>query len=52
MMKIVHEKYKTTKKLLPPAISEFRAGFLTAIQHNKELESLVNKAQVWGMEMT
>ena len=45
-MKIVHEKYKTTKKVIHPAISEFRASFQIALEHNKELEPLLSKAQV------
>ncbi|CAB4015852.1 DNA-directed RNA polymerase III subunit RPC1 [Paramuricea clavata] len=45
MMKIVHEKYKSTKKILHPAISEFRASFQNALEHNKELELLLAKAQ-------
>ena len=46
MMKIVHEKYKSTKKILHPAICEFRASFQNALEHNKELELLLAKAQV------
>ena len=46
MMKIVHEKYKTTKKIIHPAISKFRASFQSALEHNKELEPLLSKAQV------
>ena len=45
MIKIVHEKYKTTKKVIPPAISLFRASFKVALEHNKELEPLLSKAQ-------
>ena len=45
-MKIVHEKYKSAKKFVDPVISEFQASFGSAIEYNKELDTLVNKAQV------
>lgn len=47
MMKIVHEKYKITKKIVDPMISEFHMMFENAIEYNKELGNLINKAQVW-----
>ena len=46
-MKIVHEKYKSTKKYVDPVISEFQASFESAIDYNKELDNLLNKAQVY-----
>ena len=46
MMKIVHEKYKSTRKLVDPVISEFQASFDSAVEYNKELDSLLSKAQV------
>ena len=46
MMKIVHEKYKSTRKYVDPVISEFQASFESAIDYNKELDNLLNKAQV------
>lgn len=46
MMKIVHEKYKSARKFVDPVISEFQASFGSAIEYNKELDTLVNKAQV------
>jgi len=46
MMKIVHEKYKSAKKYVDPVVSEFQASFGSAIEYNKELDSLMNKAQV------
>ena len=49
-MKIVHEKYKTAKKIIHPAISEFRSSFSFALEHNKELEPLLSKAQVSGYD--
>ena len=52
MMKIVHEKYKTTKKVVHPIISEFHASFQNALEHNKELEPLLKKAQVNKYFMT
>ena len=45
-MKIVHEKYKSAKKYVDPVISEFQESFSSAIEYNKELDSLLNKAQV------
>lgn len=45
MMKIVHEKYKSTRKYVDPVISEFQASFESAIDYNKELDNLLNKAQ-------
>lgn len=47
MMKIVHEKYKSARKYIDPVISEFQASFGSAIEYNKELESLLSRAQVW-----
>ena len=49
MMKIVHEKYKSARKYIDPVISEFQASFGSAIEYNKELESLLSRAQV-GMK--
>ena len=46
MMKIVHEKYKSTKKLVDPVISEFQASFGAALEYNKELDTLLSRAQV------
>ena len=46
MMKILHEKYRSTRKVLDPVISEFHSSFQAAVEHNKELEPLVKKAQV------
>jgi len=45
-MKVVHEKYKSTKKVLDPEISEFQSSFEAAIEYNKELVGFVHKAQV------
>ena len=45
-MKIVHEKYKSTRKYVDPVISEFQASFESAVDYNKELDNLLNKAQV------
>ena len=46
MMKIVHEKYKSARKFIDPVISEFQASFGSAIEYNKELDTLLNRAQV------
>ena len=45
MLKITHEKYKTNKKGNNEAFNEFVQSFDEAIEHNKELEPLVLKAQ-------
>lgn len=46
LLKIIHEKYKTTKKVIDPMVSDFLQSFDIAIEHNKEVEPLLNKAQV------
>ena len=46
LFKIIHEKYKQpTKKTINSEIEEFYQSFQTAVKYNKELESLVSKAQ-------
>ena len=45
MMKIIHEKYKTTKKTEDPVIADFHQSFEDAIQSNKEITTYLNKAQ-------
>ncbi|XP_056325017.1 DNA-directed RNA polymerase III subunit RPC1 [Danio aesculapii] len=45
LLKIIHEKYKTTKKVVDPAVSDFLQSFDVAIEHNKEVESLLTRAQ-------
>ena len=52
MMKIVHEKYRSTKKVVHPVISQFQSSFHFAVQHNKDLEPLLNKAQVYSLICT
>ena len=49
LLKIIHEKYKQSKKAADPMVAEFHSSFEDAIEHNKELSSLVNKAQVYFM---
>lgn len=46
LLKIIHEKYKTTKKVVDAFVSEFLQSFDTAIEHNKMLEPLLSRAQV------
>lgn len=46
LLKIIHEKYKTTKKIMDPVVSNFIQSFDTATEHNKEIESLLGRAQV------
>ncbi|XP_012859703.2 DNA-directed RNA polymerase III subunit RPC1 [Echinops telfairi] len=45
LLKIIHEKYKTNKKVVDPIVSNFLQSFETAIEHNKEVESLLGRAQ-------
>ncbi|XP_064369892.1 DNA-directed RNA polymerase III subunit RPC1 isoform X2 [Dromaius novaehollandiae] len=45
LLKIIHEKYKTNKKVVDPIVSTFLQSFETAIEHNKEVESLLGRAQ-------
>ena len=46
LLKIIHEKYKTNKKVVDPIVSDFLQSFETAIEHNKEVEPLLERAQV------
>lgn len=46
LLKIIHEKYKTTKKVVDPFVSEFLQSFDMAVEHNKMIEPLLNRAQV------
>uniref|UniRef100_A0A2K5K0Z6 DNA-directed RNA polymerase subunit n=1 Tax=Colobus angolensis palliatus TaxID=336983 RepID=A0A2K5K0Z6_COLAP len=46
LLKIIHEKYKTNKKVVDPIVSNFLQSFETAIEHNKEVEPLLGRAQV------
>ncbi|XP_043911596.1 DNA-directed RNA polymerase III subunit RPC1 [Protopterus annectens] len=45
LLKIMHEKYKTNKKVVDPFVSEFLQSFDLAIEHNKEVETLLGRAQ-------
>ncbi|KAG5855741.1 DNA-directed RNA polymerase III subunit RPC1 [Anguilla anguilla] len=45
LLKIIHEKYKTNKKVVDAAVLEFQQSFDIAIEHNKEVESLLTRAQ-------
>ncbi|CAH1795117.1 unnamed protein product [Owenia fusiformis] len=45
MLKIIHDKYKSTKKTKEPFVHEFVQSFDEALKHNKELEQMVGKAQ-------
>lgn len=46
LLKIIHEKYKTTKKVVDPFVSEFLQSFDMAVEHNKLIEPLLSRAQV------
>ncbi|XP_041117381.1 DNA-directed RNA polymerase III subunit RPC1 isoform X1 [Polyodon spathula] len=45
LLKIIHEKYKTTKKVVDTVVTDFLQSFDIAIEHNKEVESLLGRAQ-------
>jgi len=45
MLKILHERYKHWKKGSDPAVAEFLQSFDESIEHNKEIEPLLNKTQ-------
>ncbi|KYO27634.1 DNA-directed RNA polymerase III subunit RPC1 [Alligator mississippiensis] len=45
LLKIIHEKYKTNKKVVDPVVSNFLQSFEAAIENNKEIESLLGRAQ-------
>lgn len=46
LLKIIHEKYKTNKKVVDVFVSDFLQSFDTAIEHNKVVEPLLSRAQV------
>lgn len=43
-LKIVHEKYKKTRKVSDSELKDFQEAFDTAMEHNKELGNLVKTA--------
>lgn len=46
LLKIIHEKYKSaSKKNIDPAITDFLYSFEVAKKHNKDIDSLLNRAQ-------
>ncbi|MEQ2288534.1 DNA-directed RNA polymerase III subunit RPC1 [Ameca splendens] len=45
LLKIIHEKYKTTKKVVDSFVSDFLQSFDIAIEHNKLMEPLLPRAQ-------
>lgn len=46
LLKIIHEKYKTTKKVVDAFVSDYLQSFDIAIEHNKVIEPLLTRAQV------
>lgn len=46
LLKIIHEKYKTTKKVVDSFVSDYLQSFDIAIEHNKVIEPLLTRAQV------
>ncbi|XP_078700713.1 DNA-directed RNA polymerase III subunit RPC1-like [Branchiostoma floridae x Branchiostoma belcheri] len=45
LLKIVHERYKSTKKVVDPVVTDFQSSFQSAVEHNKEIEGLIPRAQ-------
>ena len=45
-LKIVHERFKSTRGSNQSVLTEFQQSFETAKQHNKDIEPLLPKAQV------
>ncbi|CAH1249658.1 POLR2A [Branchiostoma lanceolatum] len=45
LLKIVHERYKSTKKVVDPVVIDFQSSFQSAVEHNKEIEQLIPRAQ-------
>ncbi|XP_033975443.1 LOW QUALITY PROTEIN: DNA-directed RNA polymerase III subunit RPC1 [Trematomus bernacchii] len=45
LLKIIHEKYKTNKKVVDVFVTDFLQSFDTAIEHNKVVEPLLTRAQ-------
>ena len=45
LLKIIHDKYKQ-RKGIDPVIEEFKGSFEAAMEHNKDIEPLLNKTQV------
>ena len=46
LLKILHEKLKQTRKIDAAVLAEYVHSFEEAIEHNREIEPLLNKAQV------
>lgn len=46
MLKILHEKYKHSKKATSTVLSDFVHSFDEAVEYNKEIEPLLSKTQV------
>ena len=44
-MKIIHEKYKNTRKVEDAFVTEFKNSFQEASETNKELAGLIGKTQ-------
>ncbi|KAJ8318173.1 hypothetical protein KUTeg_003264 [Tegillarca granosa] len=46
LLKIIHDKYKQkSAKIENPVITEFMGSFENAVEHNKDIESLLSKTQ-------
>ena len=46
VLKIVHDKFKSARRVLESHISEFRSSFGVALEHNNQLPPLLDKTQV------
>ncbi|KAK3090302.1 hypothetical protein FSP39_010768 [Pinctada imbricata] len=45
LLKIIHDRYKSTRKGNEAMIAEFMGSFTDALEHNKDLEPLLSKTQ-------
>nr|XP_032834584.1 DNA-directed RNA polymerase III subunit RPC1 isoform X1 [Petromyzon marinus] len=45
LLKIVHERFRATARKADPEVAAHHASFSTAIEHNREIEPLLSRAQ-------
>ena len=51
MLKIIHEKYKHNNQKMDQVMREYVSSFDEAIEHNKEIDGLINKTKVCNMQL-
>ena len=47
LLKIVHDHFKRTRQGEDPILAEYISSFETAIEHNKDVDGLISKNQVF-----